>query len=95
MHGYEAACILPEDFNATDSELEVSTQAKQSYAVITIKEPFAAPFVLIPNAYKTLIRYMEVNNLKHRQSKDTISCFEKTYEKGGISYMDVYIAMEA
>lgn len=95
MHGYEAACILPEDFNATDSELEVSTQAKQSYAVITIKEPFAAPFVLIPNAYKTLIRYMEVNNLKHRQSKDTISCFEKTYEKDGISYMDVYIAMES
>lgn len=95
MHGYTAACILPEDARITCAELETITQTNQNYAVITIKEPFTAPFSLIPNAYKTLMRYMDVNNLKHKESKEVISCFEKVYQNDGISYMDVYIAMEA
>lgn len=94
MHGYEAACILPEGFKTNQSELEVHTQTKQNYAAITIKEPFTAPFVLIPNAYKTLMRYMDVNNLKHKQAKDILPCFEKEYEEDAVSYMDVYIAIE-
>jgi len=94
MHGYAAACIIPEDFITTTSEIEMITQTNQQYAVITIKEPFKAPFSLIPNAYKTLMRYMDVNNFKHKQTKDVLSCFEKAYEKDGISYMDVYIATE-
>jgi len=95
MHGYAAACIIPKDFITTSSEIEVITQIDQKYAVITIKEPFMAPFSLIPNAYKTLMRYMDVNNFKHKQTKDVLSCFEKVYEKDGISYMDVYMVIEA
>lgn len=95
MHGYAAACIIPEDFNTNCSEIEVMTQTDQQYAVITIIEPFKAPFTLIPNAYKTLMRYMDVNNFKHKQTKDVLPCFEKVYEKDGISYMDVYIAVES
>jgi len=95
MHGYAAACIIPKDFITTSSEIEVITQTDQQYAVITIKEPFKAPFSLIPNAYKTLMRYMDVNNFKHKQIKDALSCFEKVYEKDRVSYMDVYIAIES
>jgi len=95
MHGYETACILPENFKATESELEVHMQTQQTYAAITIQEPFRAPFVLIPNAYKTLMRYMDVNNLKHKQAKDVLPCFEKMYEADGVTYMDVYIAVES
>lgn len=93
MHGYTAACILPE--NSNDTSQEIVTQKPQKYAVITIKEPFVAPFTLIPNAYKTLIRYMDINGLKHRESKDAISCFEKSYTKDGVTYMDVYISTES
>lgn len=94
MHGYEAACILPLNFEIENNKLEVIAQKEQSYAIITIKEPFSEPFSLIPNAYKTLMMYMEVNCYKHKNSKDVIQCFEKVYEKDGISYMDVYIAIE-
>lgn len=94
MHGYAAACVLPDDLNSSCADTEVVTQAGQRYAVITIKEPFTAAFTLIPNAYKTLMRYMEVNGLRHMHSKEVLSCFEKAYESGGISYMDVYIAVE-
>lgn len=94
MHGYTAACILPEGFDAVCDKMEVIAQESQKYAVITIKEPFKSPFVLIPNAYKTLMRYMEVNSLPHKQSKEVIPCFEKVYEKDKASYMDVYIAAD-
>ncbi|HHX63026.1 MAG TPA: helix-turn-helix transcriptional regulator [Epulopiscium sp.] len=94
MHGYVAACILPSNFEIACNRLEIITQKEQRYAVITIKEPFITPFILIPNAYKTLMIYMEVNGYKHKQTKDILSCFEKVYEKDGICYMDVFIALE-
>lgn len=94
MHGYAAACVLPSNFKVECNNLEIITQKEQEYAVITIKEPFIDPFALIPNAYKTLMIYMEVNCYKYKQAKDIISCFEKVYEKDSICYMDVYIAIE-
>ncbi len=94
MHGYAAACILPSNFEIACNSVEIITQKDQQYAVITIKEPFIAPFILIPNAYKTLMIYMEVNCYKHKQAKDILSCFEKVYEKDSVCYMDVYIAVE-
>jgi Predicted transcriptional regulators len=94
MHGYTAACVLPPNSEIACADIEITTQASQQYAIITIKEPFNAPFSLIPNAYKTLMRYIEVNGFPHKPTKDILPCFEKEYKKGGISYMDVYIAVE-
>lgn len=96
MHGYVAACMIDDDYDTTscNSNMEIIFQSEQPYAIITIKEPFKEPFATIPNAYKTLMRYMEINNLKHKLSKDVLPCFEKAYEKELVSYMDVYIAVE-
>lgn len=95
MHGYTAACIIPPNFKLDSDNLETITQKEQQYAVITIKEPFIAPFTLIPNAYKTLMIYMEVNCYKHKRTKDIIACFQKVYEKDNVCYMDIYIAIES
>lgn len=92
MHGYVAALIIPKH-----SEIECSkkiTQSDQLYAIITIKDPFKSPFTIIPNSYKTLMRYMEVNGLHHKENKEILSCFEKEYNKNGSDYMEVYIAIE-
>lgn len=94
MHGYAAACILPSDFELKCDNLEVIFQEKQKYAAITIKEPSNAPFTLIPNAYKALMLYVDINGIKYKRTKEIISCFEKEYSKDGIGYMDVYIAVE-
>lgn len=92
MHGYCAACILPEEFNGDISE--ASNQADHKYAVITVKEPSHSPFELIPNAYKTLYRFIDVNGMKLVYSKEYLECFEKEYTKDGIDYMDIYICIE-
>lgn len=94
MHGYAAACILPADLRLECRKAEIVTQNTQKYAAITIKEPFHAPFELIPNSYKTLMLYMQMNGVKHKADPMVLECFEKSYVKEGIHYMDVYIAAE-
>ena len=95
MHGYAAALILPDNqqFPLLDN-MEVLKQPKQKYAAITIRNPFSAPFHLIPNAYKTLMYHIKINQLSKKEPENVISCFEKVYERDGITYMDVYIASD-
>lgn len=94
MHGYAAACLLPSGIELGDNNEEVIIQKKQKYVAITIKEPFKAPFSIIPNAYKTLMSYMQINGFQRKNDKDILSCFEKEYAINGVEYMDVYIAVK-
>lgn len=86
MHGYAAAWILPEGL--TPPNLEVFEQKAQKYAAIHIERPFDNPFVVIPNAYKTLGEFMRLNGLEQKW-KDVIPCFETDGDS-----MDVYIACQ-
>ena len=92
MHGYTAAITLPDGVDASDLEAPVLSQGRQKYMAITIREPFVAPFRLIPNAYKTLMTYMHMNGIGHRQEKNVIACFEHDYVRDGVEYMDIFIA---
>ena len=92
MHGYAAALLLPEDVTQPDG-MPVLTHPRQRYAVITLRDPFTAPFTTIPNAYKILLTYMKTNGLSGKKEKDAIPCFEKEYTADGVAYMDVYIAL--
>lgn len=93
MHGYCSACILPKDYEKKCKESILQPYTK--YAVITIENPFHNPFSRIPNAYKTLNRFMEVNGLIPDYKRDHISCYEKEYTVGDTTYMDVYIAIQS
>ena len=84
MHGYEAAWILPE--GVTPEGAEIKEQKAHKYVAIHIPEPFKNPFVIIPNAYKTLMEYMRINGLE-QTDKGVIPCFETDGDT-----MDVYIA---
>ena len=94
MHGYAAALVLKDEILVKDPNAEVIRQERQKYIVITIKQPFLAPFRLIPNAYKILLTYMQTNGIQEKQDKAVIPCFEREYVAEGIDYMDVYIAVE-
>ena len=91
MHGYVAACVLPDDFAAEDDGACISQNFEAEYATVTIKEPFIQPFERIPNAYKLIMGYLQANNFKEKGQENIISCFEREYEKNGVTYMDIYI----
>lgn len=95
MHGYAAALVLPENKEIADVDAEVLSQPEQRYVVITIKDPMAAPFVVIPNAYKALMMHIAINGIKDKRDSSVICCFEKEYcDADGVDCMDVYIAIE-
>lgn len=95
MHAYCAAWVLPDGFVCDDELGEmICEQPCARYAVVTIKDPFSAPFRIIPNAYRMLMAYMQVNSIAHRMNDGVIECFEHSYERDGTEYMDVYIAAE-
>ncbi|MBQ1850838.1 MAG: helix-turn-helix transcriptional regulator [Lachnospiraceae bacterium] len=91
MHGYVAACVLPDDFAAEDDGACISQNFEAEYATVTIKEPFIQPFERIPNAYKLIMDYLQANNFKEKGQENIIGCFEREYEKNGVTYMDIYI----
>ena len=91
MHGYVAACVLPDDFAAEDDGTCISKNLEAEYAVITIKEPFIQPFERIPNAYKLIMEHLQANNFKEKAQENIIGCFEREYEKNGVTYMDIYV----
>lgn len=86
MHGYTAAWILPQGMEIPNAV--IYEQQAHKYAAIHIESPFDNPFVIIPNAYKTLGEYMRVNGLKPAY-KDIIPCFETDGDT-----MDVYMAFD-
>ena len=70
-------------------------QKPQSYLKITITDPMRSPFTLIPNAYQLIKAHMRINAVKALYDDPCVlPCFEKTYEKEGITYMDVLIAVK-
>lgn len=93
MHGYAAACILPEDFKTDCRTVEIAKQSDCRYAVITIKNYKEEPFELIPNAYKIIQSYIQVNGYKYKNDETILPCFEYEYEKDGQDFMNVYIAV--
>lgn len=93
MHGYAAAWVLPEGFVPKGVGAEVVNQPRHKYAALTITRPFEGPFETIPKGFQALMAYMEVNRLEH-QEEGVLPCFEREYERDGVTYMDIYIAVK-
>lgn len=94
LRGYVAAYILPEGFETGCPGVEYADQEEADYAVITVYDPFAAAFERIPNAYKKIMEYLQVNGFREKPREGILSCFEYVYEKDGITCMDVYIHVD-
>ena len=95
MRGYVAACVIPADFTPACEGTELVWQDGGKYAVISITEPFRAAFELIPNAYKTILRYIKEHDYSLRpENQQETFCFERIRVSEGIEYMDIFLAIE-
>lgn len=94
LRGYAAAYIIPEGFETNYPCVEFTKQLEADYAVITINNPFENAFERIPNAYKRIMQYLQVNNFKERHKENVLSCFEYVYKKEKMTCMDVYIHVD-
>ncbi len=94
LRGYMAAVILPDGFTSQCEGVRDAWQETGKYARISIRNPFVAPFDLIPNAYKAIQKYIEKHGIRHCSAENQLCCFEHTYDRGADKFMDVYIAVD-
>lgn len=94
LHGYVAAHIVPDDFVPSCEGAELTVQETDQYAVITITDPFSAPWEKIPRAYAELYEYANAHTMVAQNYENRI-CMEEVYVKEGVTYMDVYVPVDA
>ena len=76
LRGYASAYILPEDFEPQSPGVEIVSQETADYAVMTIRDPFAAAFDRIPHAYRMILEYLRSNGIKKSAKSGILPCFE-------------------
>lgn len=91
LRGYACAYILPEGFDPCPDGVQLAAQESAYYAVMTVRDPFAAAFDRIPHAYQLILEYLSCNGFKKNAGSGVLPCFEYVYEKDGTVYMDVFI----
>lgn len=93
LRGYVSAYVIPEDFVPKCEGAEIVTLKADTYAKITITDPFSDPFTKIPNAYQLLMDYAKEHNIEP-EDWDNRTCFEEVYEENGTTYMDVNVPVD-
>lgn len=94
LRGYASAYVLPEGFDPCPEGVQLTSQETADYAVMTIRDPFAAPFDRIPRAYQLILEYLHCSGLKKSAQSGVLPCFEYVYDKEGTVYMDVFIHID-
>ncbi len=94
LRGYLSACVIPQDFVLRHEGARLAWQETGKYALITIRDPFRAPFDLIPKAYAAILKHMEAQGIRHMGTEGQLWCFEKVYELDGVTMMDVYVSVD-
>lgn len=91
LRGYASAYLLPDGFEPRCGGAEIAYQEDADYAVMTIRDPFAAAFDRIPHAYQLILEYLGSHGFKKKYRDNILPCFEWVYRKDGVEYMDVFI----
>lgn len=91
LRGYAAAYVLPEGFEPTCGGAEIVSQPDADYAVMTIRDPFAAAFDRIPRAYQRILEYLSNSGIPKSAENGFLPCFEWVCQRDGVVCMDVFI----
>lgn len=91
LRGYAAAYLLPEGFHAESGAVEIAAQGDADYAVMTIRDPFAAAYDRIPQAYQMIFDYLSRSGLEKSAAGDALPGFHRVRRSGGTECMDVFV----
>ena len=91
LRGYISCCVLPKGFEAAPDGAQIHQQEAAEYAVITVREPFAAGYNRISQAYHLVFDFLSAGGFKKKHSEKVLPCFERIYQQDEITYMDIFI----
>lgn len=91
--GYEFWLAVDEDVKEVVDKSEFDLKLIPSYKYVTLRitEPFEDPMVKIPNAWKSLVAWLEENVEETLRGGTCLDCLEEVLEIDGKTYMDIFI----
>lgn len=93
LRGYVAAYIIPEEFEPACGGAELGYQETDTYAKITVTDPFSDPFVKITGAYGKIFEFAKEHDIIAK-SYDNRICMEEVFETDGVTYMDICVPVD-
>lgn len=94
MRGYAAAYILPEGFDPPKDHVEILSQKEAEYAVMTLRVSGAGPMPRASGLYPVILEQLRRMGVEKSAPRDTLACFQRTYQENGVSCMDVFVRCE-
>ena len=91
LRGYVSACVLPDSFASEETGIQIYRQPTAEYAVMTLRDPYAASYNRISQAYHLIFEYLSANGFKKQYNEQILPTFERVYEKDGTVCMDVFV----
>lgn len=94
LQGHAAAYVLPEDFQPSCGGVEIVTQEKATYAVMTVQSD-SSECNSSSAIYPLIMEYLSNNGIDKCAKEGILPCFEREYRKDGIRYRDVFVHCES
>ena len=91
LEGFEAACILPEDFTPVDSSYPLSRQDDCTYALLTIEEPEGRSSLQIARGIRTILEALEHQGIRKSAKEGFLPCFERRYVRDGVAVAELFL----
>ena len=91
LQGFEAACVLPDGFSASDSKLPVTAQSDCAYAVITMREPEGRSSPQIAQAIRTILEFLQEKGLRKTAEEGFLPFFERCTVQNGVPVRELYL----
>ena len=91
LEGFEAACILPENFTPTDYSYPVSRQDDCTYALLTMEEPEGRSSLQIARGIRTILEALEHQGIRKSAKEGFLPCFERRYVRDGVAVAALFL----
>jgi len=89
--GYEYWLVLDEKIDIETGEFELKEIPAYKYATLRITDPFENPMEKIPNAWKSMVAWLEENITEILDIEQKLDCLEEVVEIDEVTYMDIFV----
>lgn len=88
LEGFEAACVLPEDFAPAASDIPITCQTDCTYAVLTLEEPDRHR---IPQGIRTILEALQEMGIRKTAEEGFLPAFERCVVRDGKTVTELYL----
>lgn len=91
LEGFEAVCVVPENFSTEEKSCTIRSQPDCTYAVLTLSESGGRSKSQIAGGIRIILEHLQNNGIRKTAAAGFLPCFEHRYTKNGLSWVDLFL----